>query len=168
MGENSLSCSLSSEWAAGSSTAASPGSCKAAEAAGKWRGRCWRRSRRSLRRGSGSAWLRGTAAGSWRRCLKMKGPQIPWNQTVPAALTPTGPAPPRPVETLTCTDTWDQSWMTVGVNPMTCSCTRGPPRTGPSPPREWTSSVRTGLWGGSNTKSVLVRRCLRTFPTATV
>ena len=145
------------------------GPCDVAEVE-QWRGRCWRRDRRSHRSGWGSAWLRGTAAGCWRRCSKTRDPRTPWTQTVPAALTPTGPALPPQAEMCrdTCMDTWALSWTTASVSPMICSCTQGPPRTGCSPPRGSTYSVKTGLWEESSTKSALVRRCLKTCRTLTV
>ncbi|XP_047209369.1 glutaredoxin domain-containing cysteine-rich protein 1 isoform X2 [Girardinichthys multiradiatus] len=95
----------------------------------------------------------------------MRGPQTPWIQTALASQMPSGPALLLRLERFmeTCMDTWAQSWTTVRVNPMSCSCTQAPPRTGCSQPRESTLSATMGRFEGSSIKSAQVRRSLRIF-----
>lgn len=127
----------------------------------QWRRRRRWLGRRSRRSGWGSAWLRGTAAGCWRRCSRTRGPRAPWIRIAPAAPTQSGPAPPPPAERRTRTSP-------RAASRTSCWRTRGPPRTGCSRRRGSTYSVKMGPWGGSSTKSAQVRRCLRTFSVTTV
>lgn len=141
----------------------------------QWRGQNWNRRKKRLGKQSGSELHLPTAAGSWRRCSRMKRPgaalcRTLWTQTAPASQRQSRGAhlpPARP------TAIWMVCWLKLvrtrtAVNLMTCFCTPVPRERCSSATNGSISAARMGPYEEWGTKWAQAKCFSTTSPTCTL